>query len=239
MTDDRSLERAARSWLEDGPTRAPDHAVEAALLRIQLTTQERDWHVPWRTRPMTQTLRLLAGAAAIALVVVGGGVWLIRPSSGSDFGGQPSAPLTSPSPSPSPTPTASPSASGPLTACGLLSSDEVKALGGNPGLGALPSESGSGAETSCRFSDGGGNVIVRLTYTKPGGRAAFDVAKTKTGVEVVNDIGTDSVFDPASKTLYLLKGDAMVAIVAGTGPLTPAGGISVATPYAKLVATRF
>jgi len=32
MTDDRSLERAARSWLESGPTEAPDHAVDAALV---------------------------------------------------------------------------------------------------------------------------------------------------------------------------------------------------------------
>lgn len=240
MTDDRSIERAARSWLEDGPTRAPDHAVEAALTRIHSTTQERDW-LPWRTRPMTQTLRLLAGAAAIA-IVVGGGLILLRPGSGSGIGGQPSAPVTSPSPSPSaspsPTPTASPSASGPLTACGLLTSVEVKAIGGDPGLGALPTESGTGAETTCIFSDGGGNVIVRLAYTKPGGRAAFDVAKGKAGVEIVPDIGTDAVFDPASKTLYLAKGDGMVAIFAGTGPLTPAGGLSVATPYAKLVAPR-
>ena len=38
MTDDRSLERAARSWIEAGPTRAPDRAVEAALLRIETDT---------------------------------------------------------------------------------------------------------------------------------------------------------------------------------------------------------
>jgi hypothetical protein len=233
MTDDRSIERAARSWLEDGPTQAPDHAVEAALLTIQSTTQERDW-LPWRTRRMTQTLRLLAGAAAIAVVV--GGVFLLRPGSGPGpgVGSSPSAPVTTPSP----TPSASPSASGPLTACGLLTSEEVKALGGNPGLGALPSESGSGAETTCIFSTGGGDVVVRLTYTKPGGQAAFDAAKSAPGVEVVNDIGTDAVFDPATKTLYLTKADALVAIVAGTSPLTPAGGLSVATPYAKLVATR-
>ena len=42
MTDDRSLERAARSWLEVGPTEAPERAVEAALLRIDTTPQERD-----------------------------------------------------------------------------------------------------------------------------------------------------------------------------------------------------
>lgn len=226
MTDDRSIERSARSWLEGGPTQAPDHAVEAALLRIQSTAQERDLHVPWRTRSMTQTLRLLAGATAIAIAV--GGVMLLRPSDNPGPGGLPSPTVTTPSTTPS----------GPLTACGLLSSEEVKALGGNPGIGVLPSESGTGAETTCIFSSGGGDVIVRLTYTKPGGRAAFDAAKTVPGVQVVNDIGADAVFDPASKTMYVAKGDAMVAIVAGTGALTPAGGLSVATPYAKLVATR-
>lgn len=231
MKDDRSIERAARSWLEGGPTQAPDHAVEAALLTIQSTTQERDW-LPWRTRQMTQTLRLLAGAAAIAVAV--GGVILINPGSGTGPGGQPSALLTTPSP----TPTASPSVPGPLTACGLLTSDEVETLGGNPGLGALPSESGSGAETTCIYSDGGGNVVVRITYTKPGGQAAFDAARSVAGVEVVNDIGTDAVFDPATNILYLTKDDAMVQIVAGTTPLTPAGGLTVASPYAKLVATR-
>jgi hypothetical protein len=224
MTDDRSLERAARSFIEAGPTEVPDRVVEAALLTIQSTPQERDWHVPWRTRPMTQTLRFLAGAVAIALVV-GGGVLLLRPGSGSDVGGRPS-----------PTPSATPSR--PPTACGLISSDEVKALGGNPGVGALPTESGTGAETTCTFRDGGGNVIVRLTYTKPGGQAAFGAAKAAAGVQVVNDIGTDAVFDPASKTLFLAKGDAMVAIMAGTTAVTPAGGVDVATPYAKLMAGR-
>lgn len=72
MSDDRQLERAARSWLEAGPAAAPDHAVEAALLRIQTTTQERDWHVPRRDRPMTMTARLLVASIAIAVVAVGG-----------------------------------------------------------------------------------------------------------------------------------------------------------------------
>ena len=38
MTDDRSLERAARSWIEAGPTRAPDRVVEAALHLIDNDT---------------------------------------------------------------------------------------------------------------------------------------------------------------------------------------------------------
>jgi hypothetical protein len=92
MTDDRSIERAARSWLDDGPTEAPDRAINAALLQIQTTNQERDWHVPWRDRHMTSTLRLLAGAAAIAVIVVGG-MLFFRPANSPNVGAQ------SPSPS--------------------------------------------------------------------------------------------------------------------------------------------
>ena len=86
MTDDRSLERAARSFIEAGPTQAPDRAVEAALLRIQTTNQERDWHVPWRTPSMTPTTRLLAGIAAIAVILVGG-LLLFRPGANQQTGG--------------------------------------------------------------------------------------------------------------------------------------------------------
>jgi hypothetical protein len=100
MTDDRSLERAARSWLETGPTRAPDRAVEAALLRIESTSQERDLRIPWRLPKMTTPARV-AAAAVIGVLLVGGTVYVFnRP-------GQPSVGV--PGPSPSPSPTASPS----------------------------------------------------------------------------------------------------------------------------------
>jgi hypothetical protein len=71
MIDDRSLERTARSWIEEGTTAAPPQAVEAALLRIETTPQERDWHVPWRFRTMTIPARLVAAAVIGALVIVG------------------------------------------------------------------------------------------------------------------------------------------------------------------------
>lgn len=71
MTDDRSLERAARSWLEIGPTTAPDHAVEAAILRIQTTSQEPDLRIRWRKPVMITPARLTAFVAVGALVIVG------------------------------------------------------------------------------------------------------------------------------------------------------------------------
>jgi hypothetical protein len=80
MTDDRSLERAARSWLEEGPTRAPDRPVEAALSRIQTTRQERDLRIPWRLPTMNPMLRL-AGLAVGAVLAVGIAVIALRPAS--------------------------------------------------------------------------------------------------------------------------------------------------------------
>jgi hypothetical protein len=90
MTDDRSLERAARSWIEVGPTRAPDHAVDAALARIQTTSQERDW-LPWRFPRMTIPVRIGALVAIGAIVLAGLGLLV---------GGPGAAPAPSPSPTP-------------------------------------------------------------------------------------------------------------------------------------------
>jgi WD40 repeat protein len=119
MIDDRSLERAARSWLENGPTQAPDHAVDAALLVIQTTAQERDWNVSRRVRSMTMPARLFAAAIAIAVVAVGG-VLILRQ------GGSSVASTSSPSPSSSASPAASASPSTRPTA----PSADYSALGG-------------------------------------------------------------------------------------------------------------
>ena len=105
MTDDRSLERAARSWIEVGPTRAPDAAVEAALRRIQTTPQERDW-LPWRFPKMLTPTRV-ALAAVIGVLVVGAAFLTF------DRLQPPAVGVPGPTPSPTPTPTLAPSPSTP------------------------------------------------------------------------------------------------------------------------------
>jgi hypothetical protein len=113
MTDDRSLERAARTWLEIGPTQAPDRPVETALALIEHTAQERAWPRPldglrWRlgTRPV-------AAMVVLAAILVGG-VAILRPDPGPGPAISPSpSPTTSSGPSASPPPAASASEAGP------------------------------------------------------------------------------------------------------------------------------
>jgi hypothetical protein len=88
MTDDRTLERAARSWLEEGPTRAPARPVEAALASIQRTRQERGFPASWRFDRMNTAIRL-AGIAVVAIAAVGlGSVALNPPGPGGPVPGQ-------------------------------------------------------------------------------------------------------------------------------------------------------
>jgi hypothetical protein len=114
MTDDRSIERAARSWLEIGPTQAPERAVEAALLQIESTSQERDSHVPWRLPRMTTPLRI-AAAAVVGVVAIGGALFVLRPGD-SSVGGPGPSPTATPTPSPSPVAGVLWAADGPLAA---------------------------------------------------------------------------------------------------------------------------
>jgi hypothetical protein len=100
MTDDRTLERAARSWLEEGPTRAPDRAVDAALSRTQTTRQERGPWIPWRFPTMNPITRAAAIAAVLA-VAVGVALFAMRPTSN-----------VGPPATAGPTPTAPPSIEG-------------------------------------------------------------------------------------------------------------------------------
>jgi len=112
MNDDQAFERATRAFLEDGSDRTPAAAIDAVLLAVRTTPQERDLRIPWRTAPMPKPMRLVAAIAII--VVVGVAAFsLLRPSPGvGGVGGastpspaaSPSAPAPSPSTRPTPTP---------------------------------------------------------------------------------------------------------------------------------------
>jgi hypothetical protein len=90
------FDRTARLFLELGPTTMPDRGLQAALDEIHVTRQRRAWWPARRFSSMSNTIRLAAGAAAVALVTVVG--LSLMPSIG----------LSGLAPAPTPTPTATP-----------------------------------------------------------------------------------------------------------------------------------
>jgi hypothetical protein len=112
MNDDRAFERATREFLEEGSDRTSAATIDAVLLAVRTTPQERDLRIPWRTVPMSNSMRLVAAIVVIAVAAVAA-FNLFGSSSG--VGGLASSPpasavVASPTPSspPSPSPSAQP-----------------------------------------------------------------------------------------------------------------------------------
>jgi hypothetical protein len=120
-------------------------------------------------------------------------------------------------------------------ACNLITTDEARNSTDNPGLGATIGPLGVGAVSTCIYSTGGGDITLRLTYTKPGGRAAFETLSAKAGVRTVAGIGTEAVYDPAAETMYVVKGDSLVAVLSG---MFVTDKLAAETQLAKLIAGR-
>ncbi len=109
MTDHRGFERAVDDWLAEGSDRSPQPAVDAVLLAIKTTPQERDLRMPWRNQTMPAPMRLAAGIAIVAVLGFAG-LTLLNPGT-TGVGGLPAAtPTPASTPTPSPTPSATPSA---------------------------------------------------------------------------------------------------------------------------------
>ena len=99
------FDRTARLYLELGPTTMPDRGLQAALDEIHVTRQRRAWWPARRFSSMSNTIRLAAGAAAVALVTVVG----LSLMPGAGFSGFAPTPTPTPTPTASPTPTPIPS----------------------------------------------------------------------------------------------------------------------------------
>ncbi len=108
MSDDRAFENATSEWLESGSDGTPPHAIEAVLLAIRTTPQERDLRVPWGTVHMPAVLRFAALVAIVAVAAVVT-INLMRSSPDTGVGGPPSAASPSVQPTGSAAAAASPS----------------------------------------------------------------------------------------------------------------------------------
>jgi hypothetical protein len=105
--DDRAFERAIRGLLEDGSDRTSAETIDAVLLAVRTTPQERDLRIPWRIKPMSNPMRLVA---AFAIIVVAGvaAINVFRPSAGVGGISTPSPTVTASAPAPTPSPQPSP-----------------------------------------------------------------------------------------------------------------------------------
>ena len=70
MNDDLAFERATRDLMDEGSDRTPAATIDAVLLAVRTTPQERDLRIPWRTIRMSTPTRLLAATVLIAVVGV-------------------------------------------------------------------------------------------------------------------------------------------------------------------------
>jgi hypothetical protein len=103
MTDENRLLNALGDWLEDQPSQAPDHLLDAFLSDLQRTPQRGRWRTAVRGVPMlaSNTVRFSLAAGAVALAaLIAVGMW-----TGQQGLVPGSPPSPSPSASPAPTPT--------------------------------------------------------------------------------------------------------------------------------------
>lgn len=99
-TDDREFWRATTDWLEAGSDRTPPQAVDAVLLAVRTTRQERVLWSPWRPINMNALFKVLIAATAVVAIAL---AWI-------NFGPSSNVGTTPPGPTPTATPYPSPAA---------------------------------------------------------------------------------------------------------------------------------
>lgn len=100
------------------------------------------------------------------------------------------------------------------SACELATADEIGAVIGETVSVSMDSP---GDPSYCIYGDSAGSGIVATSLMARGGGAAFGIWKTGAGVQQVDGLGDDAVFDPSTATLLVLKGDAVFSVTAGEG----------------------
>jgi Tol biopolymer transport system component len=175
MSDDRGFERAMQAWLDSGSDRTPPAAVDAVLLAVRTTPQERGMRAPWRTPDMNTPMRIAAALAAVAVLGVAGLLYLNR---GSSVGvtPTPSAPAVV---APSPTATRAASPSLPSDVTGLIAFSRVA-----NGLAAIMVTAPDGTGMASLFAGPGNNV--QPAWSPDGSRIAW---ATENGIRIAQADG--------------------------------------------------
>ena len=124
MSPDREIDLVLNTWLEDGPTGAPDRVLDVLADRIAHQPQRPAWRLDWR-HTMQPAFKIGVGIAAVVLVALVG--WNLLPGGSAGIGG----PGLTPTPTLSPSPTTSPP---PLLPEGSLNAQDylARALPGDP-----------------------------------------------------------------------------------------------------------
>jgi len=69
MNDRRRFDHAVADWLDDGSDATPPEVIDAVLLAVRSTPQERDFRFAWRTSRMNRLAYAVAAVAALAVGV--------------------------------------------------------------------------------------------------------------------------------------------------------------------------
>ena len=194
---------------------------------------------------MIDLRRLIAASILAALVAACGGSASSVPDGTSTTPSDAAASQEAPNATPTEAPAATPDETGTgggggggatSTACQLVTVDEAGGVLGQDGLTVTMDSPGD--VSYCIYSDSAGAAIIASSLMTRGGSGAFSAWKAGAGVQQVDGLGDDAVFDPSSATLLVLKGDAIFSVTAGDGSQAEAQRIEWSKALAEIAIGR-
>jgi hypothetical protein len=136
--------------------------------------------------------------------------------------------VASATPAGSPAVASATSESAGITACDLVTAAEAgHALGSSPAVVTVEPVPGDADRSFCIYR-AQGTQILTVAYSPRNGGTTLNGWKTQPGVKTVSGLGDGAVFDPTQGTLFVLKGDALVAIEAGDASMKEAARLAAA-----------
>jgi hypothetical protein len=130
MNDERGFDRAVTRLMDGGSDATPPEVIDAVLLAVRSTPQERDLRVPWRTPRMSRFVAFGFGIAAVIVISLFAGAQLFGSARNVGSGGEPSPTPEASATEPSPSPSVAGSAF-PRTECAELEADTYRAAIGD------------------------------------------------------------------------------------------------------------